>query len=81
MPPQCLPIPPHPGQEAGSALPAPHLPQATTGMPQPPAELRKHFCPRATIFMEVLNPPEGTGNGRLLAQSKGHSPKQAAFLH
>lgn len=60
MPPQCPPIPPHPGQEAGSALPAPHLPQVTTGMPQPPAELRKHLCPRATAFIEVPNPTEGT---------------------
>lgn len=81
MPPWCPPIPSHPARKASSALPAPHVSQATAGTPQPPAELRKHLCPRATIFIEVLNPTggggggEGNGGQQALAQSKGQNPK------
>lgn len=40
---------------------SPAGPLPPTGMPQPPAELKKHLCPGTTTFFEVLNPTEWKG--------------------
>lgn len=82
MPPQCPPIPPHPAHKAGTAMPAPDLPQATTGMPQPPVELRKHLRVRVTTFTEVLNPREGGVMGTASRGSaQGPEPQTSSISH